>query len=340
MRPTTTCPAERYLRMLTELAPPDSLLDVRYALPDGGMARFFLKANVNPHDAAQTLTRIGRNTDVYIGCAPRTRPSGTRQDIAPTPLLWADCDGPDALDALADFPIAPSMIVTSGTPNPSAPGANGAAPRENAHAYWPLTQPLDLDTLEHTNRRLAHALHADPSCTDAARILRPPGTLNFKHNPPRPVALHHYNPIRHHPKDLLAILPQLPTPPAPPVHHVTRRNQDPARGTDPLQAIAPGHYIRILTSQTPARNGKIHCPFHDDKRPSLHAYPTPAQGWTCFACTTTTGRRLGGDIYTLASLLWSIPNRGKSHYELRDRLDELFGIRREVEGEQARRKTR
>ncbi len=329
MRPTSTCPAERYLQMLTELSPADSLLDVRYVLPDGGMARFFLQANVNPQDAARTLTRIGSKTDIYIGCAPRTRPSGTRQDIAPTPLLWADCDGPDALAALADFPIAPSMIVTTGTPSPTeAPGPNGAAPRENAHAYWPLTQPLDLDALEDANRRLAHALHADPHCTDAARILRPPDILNFKHNPPRRVALQHYTPIRHNPQDLLALLPELPTPPPPPGLRVTRRDTDPLRGSDPLQSIDPRHYIRILTGQTPARNGKIHCPFHDDKRPSLHAYPTPEQGWTCFACTTTRGRPLGGDIYTLASLLWNIPNRGKNHYELRDRLDEFFGVRR------------
>jgi hypothetical protein len=109
---------------------------------------------------------------------------------------------------------------------------------------------------------------------------------------------------------------------------VTRRNADPARGQDPLQTISPRHYIRILTGQTPDRGGKIHCPFHNDRTPSLHAYPTPEQGWTCFACKTTTGRRLGGDIYTLASLLWNIPNRGKSFHELRERLDELFGIER------------
>jgi len=63
--------------------------------------------------------------------------------------------------------------------------------------------------------------------------------------------------------------------------------------------------------------------------PLTHAYPTPAQGWTCFACTTPSGRRLGGDIYTLASLLWNTPNRGRTFHELRERLDELFGIRRD-----------
>ena len=327
MRTTWTSPAEQYLQMLTERAPAQTLLDVRYILPWGGMARFFLQADVNTKDAAQILTKIGRKTDIYIGCAPRTRPSGTRQDIAPTPLLWADCDGPQARKALARFPIPPSVVVSTGTL-----ATRGGVLHENAHAYWPLTDALDTDALEDANRRLAHAPQADPRCTDAARILRVPETLNFKHNPPRPVTLHSYSPIRHHPQDILALLPELPRqpPPATPrALRATRRNPDPARGEDPLQTIAPHHYIPTLTGQTPGPDNKIHCPFHDDKHPSLHVYPTPEQGWTCFACTTLSGRRLGGDIYTLASLLWNTPNRGKGHRELRDRLDEHFGICRD-----------
>jgi hypothetical protein len=107
-----------------------------------------------------------------------------------------------------------------------------------------------------------------------------------------------------------------------------RRDADPARGEDPLQRIDPRHYVHVLTGREPDCAGKIRCPFHEDRTPSLHAYPTPEQGWTCFACTTPSGRRLGGDIHTLASLLCSIPNRGRTFYELRDRLDDLFGIAR------------
>lgn len=42
---------------------------------------------------------------------------------------------------------------------------------------------------EAANRRLAHALGADLAATDAARILRPPHTNNFKHVPAAPVLL-------------------------------------------------------------------------------------------------------------------------------------------------------
>jgi hypothetical protein len=86
--------------------------------------------------------------------------------------------------------------------------------------------------------------------------------------------------------------------------------------------------VRLLTGREPDRSGKIHCPFHEDSRPSFHVYNTPERGWTCFACTTPSGRRLGGDIYTLASLLWGISNRGRDFLELRTRLDDVFAIHR------------
>jgi hypothetical protein len=63
------------------------------------------------------------------------------------------------------------------------------APRSrHLHAYWPLRHPLAVDELEDANRRLAYALGADVGAvTNAAAILRPPGTLNFKDDVPVPV---------------------------------------------------------------------------------------------------------------------------------------------------------
>jgi hypothetical protein len=330
-------PAELYLRMLIERAPPSTLLEVRYRRAEssgdapawGNFNHFFIDIQVlweRMRRDASFIRSIGQRTDVYVGCAPRLRYSGSREDVAPAAVLWADCDGPAALAALASFTISPSVIVTSGSPAGNI--GSSESQRENAHAYWPLTHPLDVDALEEANRRLAQALGADPRCADAARILRVPDTLNFKHDPPCPVTLRRYTTIRHRPQDLLAALPDLPAPSASPPLRVTRRDPDPARGEDPLQAIEPRYYVRILTSRERGRDGKIRCPFHEDETPSLHVYSTPEQGWTCFACTTTNGRRLGGDIYTLASLLWGIPNHGKTFYELRDRLDDLFGIHR------------
>ena len=64
---------------------------------------------------------------------------------------------------------------------------------------WMALRPPDLQDIpapraEAANLRLAHAVKADLACFDASRILRPPGTWNFKHTPPRPVAVQRLHP--------------------------------------------------------------------------------------------------------------------------------------------------
>jgi hypothetical protein len=117
---------------------------------------------------------LGRRTDVYVGCAPRTRRHGGRDAVERAFALWADCDGEDSVAALEAFEPEPAIVIGSGTGS-------------NCHAYWPLTAPLPRDEVEVANRRLAHALGADPASADVARILRVPGTLSHKHDPPTPV---------------------------------------------------------------------------------------------------------------------------------------------------------
>jgi hypothetical protein len=301
--------AERYLNVLAELAPACTLLDVRYRTSGRQLARFFI--GMHARDRAALITRVGRRTDIYVGCAPRLRRSGGRNDVAPTALLWVDCDTPKATRALRSFAPEPSMIVASGT---------------GEHGYWPLTETVTIEVLENANRRLAALLDADPKCADAARILRVPDTLNFKHDPPRPVELSRYTAVRYAPAEILNALPPLPTRPTP---QGTRRPRQSEGDSDPLLLIEPAHYVRVLTGREPGRDGKIHCPIHDEKTPSFHVYPTPEQGWTCFGCPTPNGKPLGGDIYTLAGILWGIPTTGPSFIELRRRLDGLFGVHRE-----------
>jgi hypothetical protein len=60
------------------------------------------------------------------------------------------------------------------------------------HAYWPLTRDVTRAEWEPVAERLAelcriHKFYADPNVFEAARILRIPGTLNFKEDPPLPV---------------------------------------------------------------------------------------------------------------------------------------------------------
>ena len=131
---------------------------------------------------------------------------------------------------------------------------------ENCHAYWPLTAPLVPDLLEDANRRIATALGADLASVDAARVLRPPGSLNFKSHPPGLVRLEAFTGERFETTALLAALPDEP------VNHerATRPPQRPAprRVEDPLRSLDPEVYVAALTGQQLGRDRKVSCPFH------------------------------------------------------------------------------
>ena len=191
------------------------------------------------------------------------------------------------------------------------------------HAYWPLERPLAAAELERANRRIAHALGACQSAvTNAAAVLRPPATLNWKYDPPAPVSLERYT-NEHFAADQVAGHLQEP----PNARRGARRPgpPSPARAGDPLLAIEPAIYVEALTGRRVGRDGKVACPFHPDQHPSLHAYPDPDEGWTCYSAKCWQGDRPnGGDIYDLAGQLWGLPTRGRDFPELRRRLYTLF----------------
>lgn len=283
-------------------AEPGELLELRYRHSRGGMGqRFFAVAR--PDAAATAAFTLGRRTDVYLGACPRTRPEGTRDAITGSWVLWADCDGQAALAALQAFEPAPAIVVRSGT------GAN-------CHAYWPLATPLSPDALEAANRRLALALGADEASVDAARVLRPPSTLNFKSDPPGLVRLETFASERFDTAALLATLPRQEREETP--RRALAPRPSPRRVDDPLRTLEPAVYVEVLTGQEVGRDRKVSCPFHRDRTPSLHAYETPEDGWFCFGC------RAGGSVYDLGGGVMGLATRGREFLELRRRLYELL----------------
>ena len=191
------------------------------------------------------------------------------------------------------------MVIASGT-------------AEHRHAYWFLREAIDLDRMESINRRLAVALGADERSADAARILRPAGSLNRKHCPPAAVRLLRLDPRSCVPiGELQAALPaEQPDRSVSP--RVREINMD---ASDALRAISPRVYVARLTGQRVGRSGKIRCPFYDDRTPSLHVYEDPERGWYCFGC----GR--GGSVYDLAALLWQRDTSGEDFLRLRRELE-------------------
>lgn len=135
--------------------------------------------------------------DIYFTVHP-ARPSARRSvnhrakviDVAAVNCLYAEYDDKDftgrhegALARLLQVDPAPSAIVDSGG---------------GFHAYWLLSEPLAVtpDTspaLEASQKAWVHYAGGDLTVHDLARVLRVPGSLNFKYSPPRPVSFVHLN---------------------------------------------------------------------------------------------------------------------------------------------------
>jgi CHC2 zinc finger len=300
-----TADVQRYLRALFDGYQPGALIEVRSRYR-GGMRPAFFKTS-DTFTAARTIVRQGLRSDVYVGVAARHRRTGDKHAINEIRTLWADLDTPDARAALKALPVAPAIVIASGTAG-------------HLHAYWPLQRPIAIATAESANRRLAAQLHADTGAvTNAATILRPPGTYSFKTDPPTPVVLERLD------DDLTTVyaatagIADDPTPP--PAIAAARPALVPAPrpGEDPLRALEPAHYVSALTGQPVGRSRKISCPFHEDRTPSFHVYERPEDGWFCFGC-----KAYGHTAYDLASALWSLQTRGEDFLELRARLYALF----------------
>lgn len=236
----------------------------------------------------------------------RTRRAGGRGAVETSHLLFVEIDHPNAHERLAAFRRTPTAQVRSGS-------------RGHLHTYFALSESINAGRVKDANRRLAHALGGDLASTDPSRVLRPPSSVNRKHTPPAPVTLVDIDGSRRY--DIDELLDGLPDPPSrsrAATAGGTDRVPDP-RGDDPLLQIPAADYVRRLTGFEPNRTGKIACPWHEDRDPSLHLYPDGS--WYCYgACRT------GGSIYDFASRMWSIPTKGGAFVELRERLVEALDL--------------
>lgn len=292
--PTST-PLIRYLNALYATAPPESFVELRVRVTES-MSRAFLPAK-DIAGIAAAVERFAPHADAFLGVLPRARRGGGRADlVARGAVVWADCDTDESVTKLERFTPRPSVVVASGTAT-------------NRHAYWVLCDASPISEIEAANCALARNLGADQACVDGARILRPPGTLNRKRRVPRPVRLEHLDLNDRH--DLATLVGEHEDPARPPE---PRRPVRRRAGGDRLTAIPPPVYVERLTGRTVPRSRKVRCPLHEDRTPSLHAYPEPDAGWYCFGC----GR--GGSIYDLAALLWGVTPRGSDFLHLRDQL--------------------
>jgi hypothetical protein len=297
-------PAQQLKRYLGAIAGDrcgDELLEIRYATGNGGMRRRFISVR-QVDAAARAIRMLAPRTDVYCGVVLRSYRAGGRDAVTRSHLAFVEIDFADALDRLRHFARPPTMIVSSGTAG-------------HAHAYWALRRRVGTNELERANRTLANHLGGDLASVDAARILRPAGTLSHKLQPPAPVELLHLDEAaRYELCELVdGLTPALPRPAA-----AGRVRAACSELDSRLLAIPAATYVRVLSGLEPRANGKVRCPFHADDTPSLQLYEEGT--FYCYGCG------LGGSVYDFAATLWSLETKGRPFLELRARLADSFGL--------------
>jgi putative DNA primase/helicase len=131
--------------------------------------------------------------NIYFGVHPvniQRLPNerGRIADVCGVNCLFSEFDAKhfggskDAIEAhlQARATLWPTVIVDSGG---------------GLHCYWLLDQPhvisddVDRKRIADLQARFVHAIGGDLGAKDLARVLRVPGTINTKYDPPRPVAI-------------------------------------------------------------------------------------------------------------------------------------------------------
>lgn len=302
-----------YLRVLASGAAPGQFFDVRWSTAGGEMSRRFIAAD-HVERAASLITDMAWRTDVYVGVALRDgREHGGKNAISGSHLVFIECDYPDAAERLECFRYAPSMVLASGSPG-------------HLQIYWRLHERVSGPQIESVNRRVALVLDGDPASVDIARVLRPPETMNHKYSPPRPVRLLRLDTnVRHELCQFTAGLPTDPQPVRLPATRAESRRTGRTAIDCALLEIPAAEYVRVLAHRDPNRAGKVLCPFHHERTPSLQLYPDGT--FYCYgrhskhrACAK------GGTIFDFAAAMWDLATKDEDFLELRRRLADLFAL--------------
>jgi hypothetical protein len=145
----------------------------------------------------------------YFGCATRDGKGGRKENILQIPVLFTDSDFKlcprEKIDKLlSEFPLPPSVVLFTGG---------------GYHVLWLFKEALGKDEIEaHESmlRRLIGFFQADPAPKDASRVLRVPGTINFKYDQHPKVEIICFDPERRYNlEDFDFYLPPEPARPAP-----------------------------------------------------------------------------------------------------------------------------
>jgi len=327
-------------------------IELRVRAVESGRWTQYFRPAANIESLLMLALRLSADHEVYVGVLPRNRRGGGRGDLCTlAATVWADLDSRVATERAFAFEPAPSLVFGSGGPGHAhaywsvdrqlpiaqiealnsglarrlgADEASTDAPRilrlggTLAHKYDP---PVVIRRIR-SNVDPVHAshqpIHGRPTCPESLRVLSAcrvpvvdllplidtdsgstePLDRDLASGPSaQPGAKGRFR------RDRLGVGAKVP-----PGANVARE----------LESVPPAVYVRALVGSEPDAHGKVRCPLHEDRTPSLHVYPTAEQGWFCFGC------RRGGTVYDLAAAVWKRPVRGPGFLDLRDDLLDLL----------------
>lgn len=168
-------------------------IELRCRRPDGTVEQRWCGSIEEAVDTAETLQHVAdiTRTSVYYGVNPRSQRSGTNESVVHVIAVAADVDFSkqqrqykNAEDYLKDFGIYPSAIVHTG---------------HGVHPYWFLDLPVESSPEFKEVRRDFIKLGNSDAVQDEARVLRVPGSRNYKDAEPTVIEVLTLNPNRRYP---------------------------------------------------------------------------------------------------------------------------------------------
>ena len=229
--------------------------------------------------------------ELFVTPAALREPRGRNEAVSEAICAWVDLDDPERLEELRGFAHRPHLVVASGS--------------GGRHAYWRLSRPASPEELARANRMLCERLGADRQSTNPARIMRLPGSINWKSG--RPVRCRIlWADLARPGYELGRLVEGLrdPREPRPPRRSGSRRERG---GDRALRSVPPPRYFWAIAGvAVPGYGGHVRCPHaaHPDRHPSAYCYPEPGEGWHCFSCGA------GGGPVQLVAALEGLETRG------------------------------
>jgi hypothetical protein len=257
---------------LVEVVRARRLADGRLGRFERGRPGWCLRAGDRAALVALLAEELGaERRELFVTPAALREPRGVNEAVGETICAWVDIDDPERIGELQRFGHRPHLVVASGS--------------GGRHAYWRLAEPATGDQIAHANRMLCERLGADRQSTNPARLMRLPGSVNWKLGEPAACRIL-WADLAQPGYELEQLVDGLRDPKEP---------RAPARagswgaseGDLALEAVPPPAYFwAIAQIAVPERGGHVRCPHasHPDRHPSAYCYPEPGRGWHCFSC--------------------------------------------------------